>query len=115
MADKFKAGTMKELAIALSKKQEHEVECLTEESPILEGLRFEPATPELWTVAAVTTKINGAGFVPINSPLPNMITSQELKQTDLGSVGGRRFMPADSVRIMGGVGAYMAKEKPKFL
>ena len=29
MADKFKAGTMKELAIALSKKQEHEVECLT--------------------------------------------------------------------------------------
>ena len=55
MADKFKAGTMKELAIALSKKQEHEVECLIEESPILEGMRFEPATHELWIVAAVTT------------------------------------------------------------
>lgn len=81
----------------------------------MEGMRFEPATHELWNVAAVTTKINGAGFVPINSPLPNMKTSQELKQTDLGIVGGRMFMPADSVRIMGGVGAYMAKEKPKFL
>ena len=79
------------------------------------GCGFEPATHELWNVAAVTTKINGAGFVPINSPLPNMKTSQELKQTDLGIVGGRMFMPADSVRIMGGVGAYMAKEKPKFL
>lgn len=115
MADKFKAATMKELAIALSKKQEHEVECLTEESPILESMRFEPSTHELWNVAAVTTRIDGAGFVPINSPLPNMKTSQELKQTDLGIVGGRMFMPADSVRIMGGVGAYMAREKPKFL
>lgn len=115
MATNYIKGRMKEIAVALSKTQQHEVEFLTEESPILGSMRFEPSTHELWNVAAVTDKIEGADFVPVNSPLPIMTTSKSLKRTDLGIIGGRIFIPGDTAKVLGGVGAYMSNEKPKFL
>ena len=64
------SSTLKELAIALSKKQEHYVDYLTNESPILDNMRFEASTHGLWNAYEEVSKIDGAGFVDINQPLP---------------------------------------------
>ena len=43
MAEEYKTGTLKEIAIGLAEKQDHMVNTLTEEAPIVENV---PATPE---------------------------------------------------------------------
>lgn len=56
------SSTLKELAIALSKKQEHYVDYLTNESPILDNMRFEASTHGLWNAYEEVSKIDGAGL-----------------------------------------------------
>lgn len=108
------ASTLKEVAVMLSKKQEHYVNSLTEESPILDNMRFEPSTHGLWNAYEEVASINGAGFVDINQPLPEMEVDSNLKKIDLSILGGEIFLPEDKGSVIG-VGQYFSKKVPVLL
>ena len=94
------ANTLKEIAVALSQKQEHFVDYLTNESPILDNMRFEPSTHGLWNAYEEVSKIDGAGFVDINQPLPEMEVDSSLKKIDLSILGGEIFVPEDKAAVI---------------
>ena len=108
------ANTLKEIAIGLSRKQEHYVNSLTEESPILDNMRFEESTHGLWNAYEEVASINGAGFVDINQPLPEMEVDSNLKKIDLSILGGEIFLPEDKGSVIG-VGQYFSKKVPVLL
>lgn len=108
------SSTLKELAVALSQKQEHYVNHLTEESPILDNMRFEPSTHGLWNAYEEVSKINGAEFVDINQPLPEMEVDSNLKKIDLSILGGEIFLPEDKASVIG-VSEYFGKKVPMLL
>ena len=94
------ASTLKEIAVALSEKQEHYVNSLTEESPILDNMRFEESTHGLWNAYEEVAKIDGAAFVDINQPLPEMEVDTNLKKIDLSILGGEIFLPEDKASVL---------------
>ena len=108
------ASTLKEIAVALSEKQEHYVNSLTEESPILDNMRFEESTHGLWNAYEEVAKIDGAAFVDINQPLPEMEVDTNLKKIDLSILGGEIFLPEDKASVIG-VGEYFHKKVPVLL
>ena len=108
------ANTLKEIAIGLSQKQEHFVNSLTEESPILDNMRFEESTHGLWNAYEEVARIDGAGFVDVNQPLPEMEVDSNLKKIDLSILGGEIFLPEDKGSVIG-VGEYFSKKVPVLL
>ncbi|MBP5698379.1 MAG: hypothetical protein J6W96_02485 [Alphaproteobacteria bacterium] len=101
--------TLKEIAVSLAQKQQHFVNSLTEESPILDNMRFEPSTHGLWNAYEEVSQINGAGFVDINQPLPEMAVNSDLKKVDLSILGGEILLPEDKGAIIG-VSEYFGKK-----
>lgn len=95
------SSTLKELAVGLSQKQTHMVDSLTEESPILDHMFFEPSSHGLWNAYEEVNKIDGAQFVDINQPLPQMKVDTNLKKIDLSILGGEIFLPEDKANILG--------------
>ena len=75
------SNTLKEIAISLSTKQSHYVNHLTEESPILDNMRFEPSTHGLWNAYEEVASIDGPAFIDINQPLPEMKVDSNLKKS----------------------------------
>ena len=108
------ANTLKEIAIGLSRKQEHYVNSLTEDSPILDNMRFEESTHGLWNAYEEVARIEGAGFVDVNQPLPEMEVDSNLKKIDLSILGGEIFLPEDKGSVIG-VGEYFSKKVPVLL
>ena len=108
------SNTLKEIANQLSHKQEHFVNSLTEDSPILDNMRFEASTHGLWNAYEEVAKIDGAGFVDINQPLPEMEVDSNLKKIDLSILGGEIFLPEDKGSVVG-VGEYFSKKVPVLL
>ena len=108
------SSTLKEIAVALSQKQEHYVNSLTEESPILDNMRFDESTHGLWNAYEEVSKINGAGFVDINQPLPQMEVDTNLKKIDLSILGGEIFLPEDKASVIG-ISEYFGKKVPVLL
>ena len=108
------ASTLKEIAISLSQKQKRYVNNLTEDSPILDNMRFELSSHGLWNAYEEVSRIEGAGFVDINQPLPEMEVDSNLKKIDLSILGGEIFVPEDKGRVIG-VGEYFAKKVPILL
>ena len=106
--------TLKEIAVSLANKQPHYVDCLTEEAPILDTMRFEASTHGLWNAYEEVSKINGAGFVDINQPLPEMEVDSDLKKVDLSIIGGEVFLPEDKASVIG-ISEYFAKKMPVLL
>lgn len=106
--------TLKEIAVDLANKQPHYVNCLTEESPILDTMRFEPSSHGLWNAYEEASSIEGAAFVDINQPLPSMHIDSDLKKIDLSILGGEIFLPEDKAAVLG-VGDYFAKKLPILL
>lgn len=107
-------STLKEVAVGLSKKQEHFVNSLTEESPILDNMRFEASTHGLWNAYEEVASISGAGFVDMNAPLPEMKIDSNLKKIDLSILGGEIFLPEDKASVLG-IGEYFARKVPVLL
>lgn len=103
------SNTLKELAVGLSSKQEHMVNSLTEESPILDHMLFEPSSHGLWNAYEEVAKIEGASFVDINQPLPQMMVDTNLKKIDLSILGGEIFLPEDKATVLG-VSEYFDKK-----
>ena len=116
MAEEFdKPMTLKELSELHAKKQPHQVEHLTEETPILDKIKFEKASHDLWNVYSEATGVKGAGFVEMNAALPKMAVDSKLKKVDLSIMGGEIEVPEDTAQMFGGASAYFAKRTPLLL
>lgn len=115
MANIDHPATLQELSIEYAKKQPHQVEYLTEESPILARIKWEAASHPLWNVTEKVTGFKGADFVEMNSPLPAMNVESKLEKVDLGIMGGEIFVPEDKAQAFGGAAGYFAKKMPVLL
>lgn len=115
MANIDHPATLQELAVEFAKKQPHQVEYLTEESPILGRIKWEQASHPLWNVTEKVTGIEGADFVEMNAKLPQVSVDSKLEKVDLGIMGGEIFVPEDKGVAFGGKEKYFAKKMPVIL
>ncbi|OBQ46214.1 major capsid protein [Halodesulfovibrio spirochaetisodalis] len=113
MGKDFLMGTLKELSNEHCKKQPHQVDTITEEAPILGILPLAPSSHELWHNHEELSGVQGAGWVPMNAPLPAMSVSADIKKTDLAILGGEIEVPQDRAKAFGGKEKYFAKKLPK--
>lgn len=114
MAEEFKTGTLKEIAIGLAEKQDHMVNTLTEEAPIAASLHFEAATHGMWNAYEEMTQIDNVKEVDMDSPLPKLGADSVLKKTDLQIIGGLMEAGEDKLQVIGKE-AYFAKRLPLHL
>lgn len=108
-------GTLAELNTALAKKQPHLLENLTEETPVLNSIKFEASSHPMHNAYEEVTDIDTASFVKMNAPLPKMGVSSTLKKQDLSIMGGELFCPEDTAQTFGSAEAYFAKKTPSLL
>lgn len=104
-------GTLKELSVHMAKVQQHQVDGITEETPVLNTIPFEQATHDLWNVASVLQNISGGGFVKMNAPLSQVKVDRGLTKVDLEILGGEVFVPQDTAVVVGGPAAWFSKNE----
>lgn len=115
MADEYITGTLAELNNLYAKKQPKMLENLTEETTVLNEIKFQPASHGLWNAYEEVTNFKGSAFVDMNAPLPEMGLDTELKKQDLQIMGGEIFVPEDKAQMFGSAEAYFAKRTPVLL
>ena len=111
----FITGTLAELNNHYAKKQSKLLENLTEDTAVLNQMKFESASHGLWNAYEEVTAIKGAGFVDMNAPLPQLGVDTKLKKQDLSIMGGEIFVPEDTAKMWGSAEAYFAKRTPALL
>lgn len=107
--------TIKEISNLYAKKQPKQVEYLTQNTPILSVLPFEPATHDLWNVYEEVTDLTGAGFVDLDSELPEVGAKTELRKVDLSIMGGIAKVGEDKAKAYGGPANYFKKQEASIL
>jgi len=107
--------TLHEIAVKYAKKQSGMVDSLTEDSPILERIKWKPSTHGMWNVAEKMTDIKGASFIEADAPLPYMHTSTDLVHTDLHVMGGTMEVPTLRAKKLGGPQRYFADRQGPLL
>lgn len=112
----FIAGTLAELNIAHAKKQPELLDFLTEDTPVLNKIKFEVATHGMWNVYEKLNQIHGAGFVDMNAKLAKMGLDTKLEKVDLSIIGGELFVAEDTAaNFKGGADGYFASKTPILL
>jgi len=107
------AQTLKEIALDKAKKRPELVDYLTEDAPILDALKWIPATHGLWNVTEVLTGIEGPSFVDLGAPLPTVTARTGLEQTYVSVMGGEQEVAVDKAAQFGGPEKYFSRrEKP---
>lgn len=107
------AQTLKEIANEMAKKRPELVDYLTEEAPIVEKLKWIPASHGLWNVEEALSDIKGPSFVDLGAPLPSMEAKTDLETTYVSVMGGEIEVSKDKAARFGGAPKYFAKrEKP---
>lgn len=109
------AQTLREIALDKAKKRPELVDFLLEESPILDTVKWIPASHGLWNVEEQLTSVTGAQFVDLDAPLPTMDASTKLRQTFVSVMGGTMTVGEDKAAQFGGAPAYFARREPKLL
>lgn len=107
--------TLREIAIDKAKKRPELVDFLLEESPILDKMKWIPASHGLWNVEEQLADVTGAQFVDLDAPLPTMDAKTKLKQTYVSVMGGEMTVGEDKAAQFGGAPAYFARREPKLL
>jgi hypothetical protein len=107
--------TLRELSVEYAKKQPKQIDQLLEDAPILARLPFVEATHDMWNVYEELTEVEGASFIDLDAPLPNMSTKSELRQINLKSMGGKITVAEDKARLFGGPEAYFDKNMPAIM
>lgn len=107
--------TLKELSVQFAKKQPKQVDYVTENSPILAIIPFEESSHAMHNVYSEVKSITGAGFVDLDSPLPNVAVNTILKQLSLSVMGGELQFGEDEAQMVGGRDAFAAKKTPAIL
>lgn len=105
--------TLKEISVQFANAQPHLVDAITKRAPFIEKVKWEKSTHGLFNLAEAVTNVQGAGFVPIDAPLPNMSVESELKKIDLSIMGGRLEVPRDKANMYGGKDKYLADHQPR--
>lgn len=103
--------TLKEIGMLYAKKQPQQVEYITEKSPVLDTIRFEPASHGFWNAYEKVTGITGPTLVNMDAPLPGIDVSSDLQRVDLDLFGGIIERGEDAVSVFGGFGAYVARKE----
>ena len=106
--------TLREIAIEHAKKRPELVDYLTKKAPILDAVKWVPATHGLWNVEEVLSNVNGAGMVDLDAPLPSMDASTRLETTYVSVMGGRLEVGVDNAAQFGGPDAYFSRREEKF-
>lgn len=106
--------TLREIAIEHAKKRPELVDYLTKKAPILDAMKWVPATHGLWNVEEVLSQVNGAGMVDLDAPLPSMDASTRLETTYVSVMGGRLEVGVDKAAQFGGPDAYFSRREEKF-
>lgn len=109
------AHTLKELSDMYAKKQPHQVDSLTEESPILAMMPWEEASHGLWNAYEDVSDVTGGSFVDMDDELPTVGVESNLKKIDLSIMGGKMFCGQDKAKMWGGKEAYFASKLPAVL
>jgi hypothetical protein len=108
-------NTLKEIAIAVARKQTVLVDNILEESPVLASIPYEEATHPMWNVYQDVESVTGGSFVDANAVLPTMSSTSQLKQTTLGIIGGQHEVSKDNANMLGGAEAYFRSKEGLFL
>lgn len=108
-------STLHEIAVEYANKQPGMIDALTEDSPILDVVKWQPSTHGLWNLAEKMTDVKGPGFVKPDAPLPHMSAASELVHTDLHIMGGTMEVPSLKAKKLGGPEKYFAKYQDKIL
>ena len=103
--------TLHEIAVKYARKQSGMADSLTEEAPILQHVRWNPASHGLWNVAEKLTDIEGPAFVRPDAPLPQLSVSSDLVTTDLSVMGGVLEVPSQRALKFGGPMKYFADKQ----
>ena len=109
------AQTLREIAIDKAKKRPELVDFLLEEAPILNTMKWIPASHGLWNVEEQLSDIAGAQFVDLDATLPTMDASTKLTQTYVSVMGGQMEVGEDKAAQFGGAPAYFARREPKMI
>lgn len=107
--------TLREIAIEKAKKRPELVDYLLEEAPILDKVKWIPASHGLWNVEEKLSDVTGAQFVDLDAPLPTMDARTKLQQTYVSVMGGVMTVGEDKAAQFGGAPAYFARREPKLL
>lgn len=107
------AQTLKEIAIDKATKRPELADWITEDAPILDSLKWIPASHGLWNVTEVLTGIDGPSFVDLGAPLPTVQARTGLEETYVSVMGGEQEVAVEKAPRFGGPEKYFARrEKP---
>jgi len=105
-------NTFREVAIKLAPKQPEMIDYVLEEAPIMELMPFQATTNGINHVYEELLDVEGNGLVDLDGELPNVGANTELKQVNLGILGGTMEVGEDKAKMLGGVGSYFASKLP---
>jgi hypothetical protein len=105
----------RDVGILMAKKQEHEIDAVTEEAPILAQLPMQEASHGIRNVYEELLEVDGAQLVNLDDELPTIGSEGTLGYQDLGVLGGIIRVGEDKANKFGGAAAYFAKKMPSIL
>ena len=105
----------RDVGILMAKKQEHEIDAVTEEAPILAQLPMQEASHGIRNVYEELKEVDGAQLVNLDDELPTIGSEGTLGYQDLSVLGGIIRVGEDKANKFGGAAAYFAKKMPSIL
>lgn len=109
------ACTLHEIALKYATKQPEMVDSLTEDAPILNCMKWKPATHGDWHNAEKLTDVVGPGWIEPDAPIPLIHASTDLITTNLGMMAGSMEVPSERARKFGGPAKYFADKQNAIL
>ena len=100
--------TLHEIGLAWAKKQPGIIDDLTEDSPILDMIKWKAASHKMWNAAEKLVDIDGPGWTEPDAPLPMMQASTDLVHIDLHVLGGQMEVTTQKALKFGGPKKYFA-------
>lgn len=107
--------TLNQLSVQFARVQPQQVDNITEDSPILKIIDFQPSTHPMHNVYRELNSVTGAGFVDLDSPLPGVGAKSIVKTVSLSSMGGEIAFGEDEAQMLGGRDRALAIQAPAVL
>ena len=105
----------RDVGIRMANKQSHEIDALTEESPMLAMMPMQEASHGIRNVYEELKEVDGAQLVNLDDELPNIGSEGTLGYQDLSVLGGIIRVGEDKAKKFGGAANYFAKKMPSIL
>lgn len=105
----------RELAVRNGNTQDVVVDSLTEETPFLEIMPFEPTTHGLSHAYENVEEITGASFADIDADVADVGVESALLSQDLSILSGKDEAGVDKIKKYGGLDRYIERRMPYVL